>query len=110
MAELECRVGLIAMGLDPGIGWAHKDAPYRDSAALDVLEPLRPVADAWVLRLLRARTSSRREFIELPNGQVRFIGPDPFGRSPLPPVFLPSSSRLHPAKARERRETMGSVD
>jgi hypothetical protein len=25
------------------LGWAHRDAPYRDSAALDLLEALRDV-------------------------------------------------------------------
>ena len=27
-----------SFGLDAGIGWAHRDAPYRDSAALDLIE------------------------------------------------------------------------
>ncbi len=71
LAEFECRLSLLAVGLDPGLGWAHKDASYRDSAALDVLEALRPQADAHVARLMAERTFSRREFVELPSGQVR---------------------------------------
>ncbi len=71
--EFECRLGLVAMGLDPGLGWAHRDAPYRDSAALDVLEAVRPRVDEWLLRLLRERTFTRREFVEAPTGQVRLM-------------------------------------
>lgn len=71
LAEFECRLALLAMGLDPGLGWAHKDSRYRDSAALDLLEPLRPQVDAYVAGVLAKRTFSAREFVELPNGQVR---------------------------------------
>jgi hypothetical protein len=58
-------------GLDPGLGWAHRDAPYRNSAALDLLEPVRPAVDRYVVELLAERTFSRREFVELSSGQVR---------------------------------------
>src|SRR6266545_720078 len=71
LAEFECRLSLLAVGLDPGLGWAHKDASYRDSAALDLLESLRPQVDAHVASLMAERTFSRREFVELPSGQVR---------------------------------------
>jgi hypothetical protein len=71
LAEFECRLGLIAIGLDPGLGWAHRDAPYRDSAALDVLEAIRPAVDDYLLKLLSERTFSRKEFLELATGQVR---------------------------------------
>lgn len=73
LAESECRLALLAVGLDPGLGWVHRDAPYRDSAALDVLEPLRPAVDDYVMRLLETRTFSSREFAELPSGQVRLM-------------------------------------
>jgi CRISPR-associated endonuclease Cas1 len=71
LAEFECRIALIAIGLDPGIGWFHRDAPYRDSAALDLMEAVRPDIDAYVFDLARTRTFARKEFFELPNGQVR---------------------------------------
>jgi len=71
LGEFACSVALRAHGLDPDIGWLHRDAPYRASAALDVEEAVRPVADAFVLDLLRSRTFSRREFGELASGQVR---------------------------------------
>jgi len=71
LAEFECRLALLAVGLDPGLGWAHRDAPYRDSAALDLLEPIRPAVDDFALGLLEEKTFSRREFVELATGQVR---------------------------------------
>lgn len=73
LAEFESRLALLAVGLDPGLGWAHRDAPYRDSAVLDLLEPLRPEIDGYLLGLLQSRTFSRREFAELPSGQVRLM-------------------------------------
>lgn len=59
LAEFECRLALLAVGLDPGLGWAHRDASYRDSAALDILEAVRPAVDEYLLQLLDSRTFSR---------------------------------------------------
>lgn len=73
LAEFECRLALLAVGLDPGLGWANRDASYRDSAALDLLEAVRPSVDAQLITLLKARTFSRREFAELPSGEVRVM-------------------------------------
>ena len=73
LAEVECRLALLAVGLDPGLGWAHRDAPYRDSAALDLLEVLRPEVDDYLMRTLETRTFSRKDFAELPSGQVRLM-------------------------------------
>ena len=73
LAEVECRLALLAVGLDPGLGWAHRDTPYRDSAALDLLEVLRPEVDDYLMRMLETRTFSRRDFAELPSGQVRLM-------------------------------------
>ena len=39
-------------GLDPCVGYLHVPVPGRDSLTLDVMEPLRPGADAFVLSLL----------------------------------------------------------
>jgi len=65
----------MALGLDPGLGWAHRDAPYRDSAALDLVEAVRPDVDDYVFGLLAERTFSRREFVELPSGHVKIAPP-----------------------------------
>ena len=71
LATAEASLALLALGLDPGLGWAHRDAPYRDSAALDLVEAVRPTVDEYVFGLIAERTFSRREFVELPTGQVR---------------------------------------
>lgn len=73
LAEFECKLALLAVGLDPGLGWAHRDAPYRNSAALDLLEALRPGVDEHLMHLLKSRTFAVREFAELPTGQVRLM-------------------------------------
>lgn len=49
MSEMENAVG--ESGLDPGIGFLHALEPGRPSLVLDLLEPLRPCADAFVLSL-----------------------------------------------------------
>src|SRR5207247_180266 len=71
LAEFACKIALRASGLDPDIGWLHRDAPYRASAALDLLEVLRPQVDGFLLDLFRTRTFSAREFVERESGQVR---------------------------------------
>jgi len=39
-------------GLDPSIGFLHSQQPGRDSLVLDILEPIRPKVDKFVLNLL----------------------------------------------------------
>jgi CRISPR-associated endonuclease Cas1 len=98
LAEFECRLALLAVGLDPGLGWAHRDAPYRDSAALDLLEPLRPEVNAFVHRLIATRTFSRREFVETRDGQVWLAAElaRALGNSTLTPL---GAQRLHACRA-----------
>lgn len=43
-------------GLDPLLGFYHRPAFGRESLASDLIEPLRPHADAWVWQLFRQRT------------------------------------------------------
>lgn len=47
----EVQKSVTARGLDPGIGFLHSPYPGRDSLSLDVMEPLRPGVDAFVLSL-----------------------------------------------------------
>lgn len=49
-------------GLNPMIGFYHRPAYGRESLASDLIEPLRPRADAWVWQLLRARTLRAEHF------------------------------------------------
>jgi len=75
LAEAECRLALQALGLDPGLGVVHTDKKNRDSLALDLLEPLRPVAEQHVLQLLTARFFTTDDFHETAQGSCRLLPP-----------------------------------
>ncbi len=75
--EAETRIALLTVGLDPGLGVLHADLTARDSLALDVMEAVRPEADAVALDLLQRRTFSRHEFYEMPDGTCRLVAPLP---------------------------------
>ncbi len=49
-------------GLDPMIGFYHRPAHGRESLASDLIEPLRPAVDAFVLRLFRDRRLRAHHF------------------------------------------------
>lgn len=75
LAEIEARFALVRLGLDPGLGVLHTDTPGRDSLALDVLEPLRPEVDRFVLGLVVERPFRKVDFVERADGHVRVAGP-----------------------------------
>lgn len=53
----ECANALESVGLDPYVGFMHRDRPGRRSLALDIMEELRPVmADRFVLTLINMKT------------------------------------------------------
>lgn len=61
----DCRSAAESVGLDPAVGFLHRDRPGRPSLALDLMEELRPVlADRFALALLNRR--------QLRVGDVRF--------------------------------------
>ncbi len=51
-----------AAGLDPYVGFLHAPAYGRESLACDLVEALRPAADAWVQTLFRTRTLRAEHF------------------------------------------------
>lgn len=57
--ETEVRLAILTMGLDPGMGILHADLKSRDSFVYDVIEPLRPVVDGYLLTLREAGISQR---------------------------------------------------
>ena len=75
LGEAEARHALLAVGLEPGLGFSHVDQRSRDSAALDVLEVIRPGIDRYAYALLRQRRWSRRDFAELRDGTCRILAP-----------------------------------
>ncbi len=59
----DCRSALEGVGLDPAVGFLHRDRPGRPSLALDLMEELRPVvADRLALALLNRRQLRARDF------------------------------------------------
>jgi CRISPR-associated endonuclease Cas1 len=73
--EAEARIACLVAGLDPGLGLLHADLTARDSMALDLLEPVRPEVESWLLGVLRERVFGFREFGERPDGVVRVAAP-----------------------------------
>lgn len=73
--EAEARLACLTMGLDPALGLLHADLRARDSLALDLMEPVRPVVDALVLDLVRGQVFSRDDFFENRQGVCRVLPP-----------------------------------
>ncbi len=73
--EAEARIACLAVGLDPGLGLFHADQQARDSLALDILEPVRPRVDAFVLDLLQSRVFRAADFAETRGGTCRVLSP-----------------------------------
>jgi CRISPR-associated endonuclease Cas1 len=74
--ESETRIALLARGLDPDIPFLHSLQRFRSSLALDVMEPVRPEVDRFVLDLLATRVFSASAFVETREGGCR-LTPDP---------------------------------
>jgi hypothetical protein len=69
--ESEARLAICELGLDPGIGVLHNDTRARDSLACDLMEPIRPQVDAYLLHWLRRAPLQRRWFFEKSDGNCR---------------------------------------
>ena len=68
----DCASALEAAGLDPYVGFLHRDRPGRASLALDLMEELRPcLADRFVLTLLNNRMLKAADFLFMESGAVR---------------------------------------
>ncbi len=68
----DCRSALETVGLDPAVGYLHRERPGRPSLALDLMEELRPVvADRLALSLINRRQLSKRDFKSEVSGAVR---------------------------------------
>jgi CRISPR-associated endonuclease Cas1 len=66
---------LVGLGLDPAVGYLHGLKPGRLSLSYDAIELLRPKVDACVFDWAKRRVFERRDFIELPSGQVLLTQP-----------------------------------
>lgn len=67
----DCRSACEAVGLDPAVGFLHRDRPGRPSLALDLMEELRaPLADRLALSLVNRRQLRARDFRVMDGGAV----------------------------------------
>jgi len=73
LLESESRLALSALGLDPGIGFLHPARAYRDSLALDVMEPILPDVELWLYRWLTSEPLRRSDFHETGTGNCRLM-------------------------------------
>jgi CRISPR-associated endonuclease Cas1 len=71
LIEAEASLACHAVGLDPGIGLLHADQKARDSLALDLMEPIRPEAERYLLDLLSNNTFRACDFHETRTGNCR---------------------------------------
>lgn len=67
----DVRSALETVGLDPAVGFLHRDRPGRPSLALDLMEELRPVlADRLALTLINRRQVAAEGFAIQDSGAV----------------------------------------
>jgi CRISPR-associated protein Cas1 len=67
----DCRSAAESVGLDPAVGFLHRDRPGRPSLALDLMEELRPVlADRVALSLINRRQLRGGDFERRDGGGV----------------------------------------
>jgi CRISPR-associated protein Cas1 len=60
----EVTSAITSVGLDPYVGYLHKDRPGRESLALDLMEELRPIfVDRFVITLVNLRQLTDEDFI-----------------------------------------------
>jgi CRISPR-associated protein Cas1 len=75
LLESEARLAAAAVGLDPGLGFLHLDTANRDSLAADLMEPVRPQVDTFVLDWIVREPLRKEFFFEQRDGNCRLMGP-----------------------------------
>ena len=67
----DCRGACEAVGLDPAVGFLHRDRPGRPGCALDVMEEFRAfAADRVALRLINRKQVTPKQFTAQESGAV----------------------------------------
>ena len=67
----ECAGAAYSVGLDPYVGFLHRDRPGRQSLALDIMEEFRaPIADRFVLTMINKQEVNAKGFKQMENGAV----------------------------------------
>lgn len=74
LLESEARLAAAGVALDPALGFLHLDSGSRDSLVYDLMEPVRPQVDAYLLDWLRLEPLKREWFFEQRDGNCRLMG------------------------------------
>lgn len=75
LLEVEAVLACQVIGLDPSLGIMHADAKGRNSIALDLMEPVRPVVEEWALHYFAKHSFKMSDFVETADGHVRLLAP-----------------------------------
>lgn len=67
----QMQIQAIADGYDPSLGIMHNGRRGKPALILDLIEPLRPVVDAVILKLVRDRRFSSADFVIRSDGVCR---------------------------------------
>jgi CRISPR-associated protein Cas1 len=73
LVESQATIAARTLGLDPAMGIFHVDQPSRNSLACDLMEPVRTLADAYLLDLITTQPLKREWFFEQRNGNCRLM-------------------------------------
>jgi CRISPR-associated endonuclease Cas1 len=73
LLESQAALAATSLGLDSGLGVLHTDTSARDSLACDLMEPVRPHVDAYVLEWITKQFLSREWFAEQRDGNCRLV-------------------------------------
>ena len=108
LIEVEAVMACHVVGLDPGLAIIHSDTRGRHSLALDLIQPVRPAVEEFVLKLL--------EQAEIPAGsssprlrRVRLTGLPRAAQSPVQSETLPLWANLVAPIAERLEHDLGKV-
>jgi CRISPR-associated endonuclease Cas1 len=108
--ESEARLAAAALGLDPGLGVLHVDTSARDSLACDLMEPVRPQVDAYVLDWITRQPLKREWFSEQRDGNCRLIASFAVRLSDTAPIWQRAVAPIAEWVARAFWSTIRSPD
>ncbi len=67
----DVRSALESVGLDPAVGYLHRDRPGRPGLALDIMEEFRPMVDRLAISLVNLGQLQGKDFTISESGAVR---------------------------------------
>lgn len=73
LLEAEASLAARALGLDAAMGIFHVDQQSRDSLSCDLMEPVRPQVDAYLLDWITTQPLKREWFFEKSDGNARLM-------------------------------------